>query len=105
MVEPAVLVRALDRDQVGRLLDDSDDCVVAPRVAADLAGLLLGQVPALTAEADALLDLGDRGGQRAGLVLRDAQEVEREPLRCTLADAWQARELRDKVVHGRAEHR
>ena len=104
VVEPAVLVRALDRDQVGRLLDDADDGVVAARVAADLARLLLGQVPALAAEANALLDLGDRRGERGGLVRRDAQEVEREPLRRSLADAGQARELRDEVVDRGAEH-
>src|SRR5947207_1914774 len=76
VVEAAVLVRPLDRDQVGRLLDDADDGVVAARVAADLAGLLLGQISALAAEANALLHLGDRGRQRAGLVLGHAEEVE-----------------------------
>src|SRR5262245_62559489 len=103
VVEPAVLVRALDRDQVGGLLDDADDRVVAPRVTADLAGLILRQVPALAAEADPLLDLLERAREGQRLVLRHAEEVEREPLRRALADAWQARQLCDEVVDRRAE--
>src|SRR5690242_8573050 len=104
VVEPAVLVRALDRDQVSWLLDDAVDGVVAACVAADLARLLLGQVPALAAEADALLDLLERAGERERLVLRDAQQVEGEALRRPLPDAGQARELCDEVLDGRAEH-
>src|SRR6185369_15154452 len=69
VVEPAVLVRTLDRDQVRGLLDDADDRVVAPFVTADLAGLVLGQVPALVAETDALLDLLERAGQCERLLL------------------------------------
>ena len=64
VVEAAVLVRALERDHVDRLLDDADDGAVAARVEADRAELLLGQVAALAAEADALLDLLDRVRER-----------------------------------------
>ena len=60
VVDAAVLVGALHREHVGRLLDDADERLVAPRVEADDAELLLGQVPALAAEADALLRLADR---------------------------------------------
>ncbi len=77
---------------------------VAPRVEADRAELLLGEVPALAAEADALLHLADRRRERERLLLRHLQEVEREPLRRAAADAGQARQLRDEVVDGRAEH-
>src|SRR6185503_7529115 len=105
VVEAAVLVRALDRDQVGRLLDDADDRVVAALVAADVAGLVLGQVPALVAEADALLDLFERAGEGESLLLRHAQQVERKPLRGALAHARQAGQLRDEVLDRRAEHR
>ena len=79
--------------------------MVAPRVGADLPELLLGQVPALAAEADALLDLDDRGGERERLLLRTPEDVEREPMRGALADARQPRQLRDQVVDGQAQHR
>src|SRR3954470_9404532 len=105
VVEAAVLVRALDRDQVGGLLDDADDRVVAPLVAADVAPLVLSQVPALVAEADALLDLFERAREGERLFLRHAQQVERKPLRGALAHARQAGQLRDEVFDGRAEHR
>src|SRR5207253_2346388 len=104
VVEAAELGRSLEREQVGRLLDDADHRVVAARVEADRADLLLGQVPALAAEADALLDLDDRGGERERLVLRYAQQVEREPLRGARPDPGQARQLRDEIVDGGREH-
>src|ERR671915_420322 len=53
VVEAAVLVRPLERHDVDGLLDDAHDGAVAPRVGADAAELVLGQVPALAAEADA----------------------------------------------------
>ena len=86
MVEAAVLRRALEREEVDRLLDDADDRVVAPRVEADRAELLLGEVAALAAEADALLHVLDRVGERQRLLLRHLEEVEREPLRGAAAD-------------------
>ena len=70
VVDAAVLVRLLERDEVGGLLDDADDRVVAAGVEADAAELLLGQVAALAAEADALLRLADRLGERERLLLR-----------------------------------
>jgi hypothetical protein len=73
VVEAPVLVRALDGDEVGRLLDDADHRPVAPRVQADLTHVFLSEVPALAAEADALLDLRDGGGEGACFVLRDAK--------------------------------
>ena len=57
VVEAAELRRPLERDDVDRLLDDADQRVVAPRVGADAAELLLGEVAALAAEAHALLHL------------------------------------------------
>jgi hypothetical protein len=41
--------------------------------------------------ADGLLDLADGVGQRQRLLVRDAEDVERKPLRRALADAGQAR--------------
>ena len=104
VVDAAVLVRALDREKVGGLLDDADDRPVAARVRADAAELLLGQIPALTAEPDSLLHLADRVCEREGLLLGDAEDVERKPLRRARAHAREAGELRDQVVDERAEH-
>ena len=59
---------------------------------------LLGEVAALTAEADPLLGLPDRLREGDRLLLRRAQEMEREPLRGARADARQAGQLGDQVV-------
>ena len=97
-------MRPLDRDQVGRLLHHADHGAVAPRVAADLAGLLLGEVAALGAEADALLDLLECGRERQGLVLRHPEEVEGEPLSRPRPDSGQPRQLRDEVLDRGRKH-
>ena len=80
MVEAAVLVRPLERDHVDRLLDHADNGAVAACVEADHAELLLGQVAALAAEADALLHFLDRVRERDCLVLLRREDVEREPI-------------------------
>src|SRR5215210_3341152 len=59
VVAPAVLVGALDRDHVARLLDDADQRRVAARVGADGAAGALGEVEADLAERDLLLDVAD----------------------------------------------
>src|SRR5262245_18079001 len=105
MVEAAVLRRALERDEIGRLLDYADHRVIAAGVAADRARLLLGEVAALAAEADALLHLVDRLGERERLLLRHLQQVEGESLRRARADPRQPRQLRDEVVDRGGQHR
>ena len=62
------------------------------------------RLPHSPAEADALLHLVDRVGERERLGLRDLEDVEREPLRRAAADAGQPRQLRDEVLDGGAEH-
>ena len=104
VVEAAELGGALERDDVDGLLDDADERVVAARVAADRADLVLGQVAALAAEAHPLLHLRERGGERERFVLRPLQDVEGEPLRRPRADAGQAAQLRDEVLDRGAEH-
>ena len=79
------------------LLDDADDRAVAARVRADRAELLLGQVPALAAEADALLDLVDRARERERFLVRHTEEVEREPLSRARPTPGSG-ELRDEVL-------
>ena len=74
VVAAAVLVRALDRDHVAGLLDDADQPGVAALVLADAAARAVGQVEADLAQPDPLLDLADRLGQRAGVLVGRAQE-------------------------------
>ena len=104
VVEAAVLRRPLERDDIDGLLDYADRGAVAPRVEADRAQLVLGEVAALAAEADALLHLLDRAGERERLLLLRLEEMEGEPLRRAAADARQARQLRDEVLDGGAQH-
>ncbi len=104
VVEAAVLVRPLQGHDVGGLLDDADDRPVAPSVAADLAGLVLGPVAALVAEAHALLRLLERAGERERLVRRRAEQVEGQPVRGPGAHPRKARQLRDEILDRRAEH-
>ena len=94
-------MRALEREQVRGLLDDADGRVVATRVGADAAQLRLGEVAALGAEPHSFLHVLDRGRERQGLVLRPREEMEGEPLRSSLPDSGQLRELGDEVVDGR----
>ena len=102
VVKAAVLVRPLERDDVDRLLDDADRPVVAARVEADRAGLLLGEVPALAAEAHPLLHLGERSRERERLLGGSLKDVERQALRRALADPGEAGQLGDEVLDGRA---
>src|SRR5829696_8996794 len=63
VIQAAVFVRPLERDEVDGLLDDADESTVPSLVTADLAALLLGQVAALGTEPDSLLDVSDRLGE------------------------------------------
>src|SRR5439155_936976 len=74
VVQAAELARPLDRDEVDRLLDHADHRVIAASVAADRTDFLLGQVPALVAEAHTLLDVLDRRRERKRLVQRSLQD-------------------------------
>src|SRR5207248_4388643 len=95
---------ALERDEIDRLFDDADDRAVASPVEADGADLLLGEVAALVAEADAFLHLADRFPERVRLGRRHLQQVEGEPLRRPAPDARQARQLRNEILNRRGEH-
>src|SRR5262249_7296790 len=101
VVGAVVLVRALHRDHVAGLLDDTDERLVAARILADAAALLVGQVEADLAEPDPLLDLADGVRQRLGVLTGGAQDVEGEPLRRAAADAGELGELRDEALDGR----
>src|SRR5690606_9663531 len=88
----------LDRDDVLRLLHDADDRRRAPRVAADLALLLLGDVPADLAEAHARLDVADHLDEARDVLRVLGEEVERDALGALGPDAGQPPELVDQVL-------
>jgi hypothetical protein len=93
-------VRALDRDHVRGLLDHADDLWVAPLVSADPAGRSIGQVEAGGAQANPLLDLLDRLGQREGFLVGGAQQVKGQPLGAAPADPGQLGQLGDQALDG-----
>ena len=104
VVEAAELVRALERDEVDRLLDDADRAcgrgarrgrsrTPPPRSGCRTRGRS-GRAPSPPRS---------RARARAPL-LRALEEVEREPLRRALPDAGQPRQLRDEVLDRGREH-
>ena len=103
VVAAAVLVRALDRDHVAGLLDHADQRRVAALVGADRAARALGEVEADLAEADLVLDVADRVGERVGVLRRRAQHVERQPLGGAVADAGELAQLGDQALERRGE--
>jgi hypothetical protein len=104
VVTATVLVRALDRDHVARLLDDADQRGVAPLVLADRAARALGEVEADLAQRDLVLDVADRLGERVRVLLARAQDVEGQALRRAVADAGELAQLGDEALDGRREH-
>ena len=98
------LVRALDRDHIRGLLDDTDQLGVAALVGADPAARSVGEVEADLAQADPLLDLADRVGEGEGVLVRDPEQMEGKPLGGPSTDAGKLGELRDQTLHGRRVH-
>ena len=70
VVAAAILVRSLERDHIGGLLDDADHRGVAALVLADPTARALGEVAADLAQADPLLDVADRLSQRVRILGR-----------------------------------
>src|SRR4051794_10317848 len=103
VVAAAVLVGALDRDDVARLLDDADERRVAALVGADRAARALREVEADLAERDLLLDVADRVGERVSVLRARAQHVEGEPLGGAVADAGQLAQLGHEPLDGKGE--
>ena len=104
VVQAPELVRPLEREQVGRLLDDADERAVAARVAADRRSAPPRSGSRTRGRSGLVLDVADRVGERERLLLRDAQQMEGEAVRRARADSRQARQLRDEVLDGRGEH-
>lgn len=71
---------SLDRHNVERLPHDTNNGAASAGIRRHVAGILIRQVEALTAELDAALEIVKRICQLADLVRRTAQEVKREAL-------------------------
>src|SRR5262249_15880414 len=99
VVATTELVRALDRDDVARLFDDTHDVRVASLVTTERAQLAFGEVVTTPAPRDALLGFDDRVREPPRVFGRGLQEVEREGLRRLGADAGQPPEFVDEGLH------
>ena len=104
VVQTVELLGLLHGDDVPRLLDDADGCGVATVVAAHVAELALGHVPAATTERDTGLDLDDGVGQAFGVLLGQLQQVEGNALGRLGPDTRQTAELIDQLLDGGGVH-
>src|SRR5262249_17897302 len=77
----------------------AERAAVARGIAADAAGILLGDVEARRAVEDPRLELGERVGQLADFLGRSLEEKEREPLGRLRPDAGQPLERVDQPRH------
>src|SRR5205823_757843 len=93
VIDAAELARLLHHRYVLRLLDHADYALVARRVRAEDARILIRDVVAGGAVGDALLHLADGVAQPLGLVTRILEDVKREALRAFGADAGQLLQL------------
>ena len=87
MVNAGKFPRPLHCDHVLRVGDHADDAVVAALVVTDRADVAIRQILADGAEMHRFFCLGQHGGKLRDLILRQAQEVKRQPLRRLAADA------------------
>ena len=87
VVEAAVGAGLLNREDVLRLLDDAQDGGIARAILTDLAAVRLAQIEAHLAEAQVVLDVGDRLGQLPCLFAGGPQQVKGHPLGGPGADA------------------
>ena len=93
MVHAMVFPRPLHGDHILRLCHNADETVVALGVSADRAQLLIGQVLTDRAEANAVLRVQNGLRKALRLILRQRQDIKRQPLRRLHADAGQTRKL------------
>lgn len=93
------LAGPLDRDDILRLLHHADDRLVAARVAADVALLLLRDIAAHRAEADLVLHLEEGVCEASDVGRLGLQDVEGDPLRALGTDAGQPAQFVDEVLN------
>ena len=100
-VEDAVPGAGLfDGADIGWLLDDAHQALIAGGAGAVEAGIDVGDVVADGTEAEALFDVADCGGKSYSILVIGAQDVKGEALRGFVADAGQLAQLFDEARHG-----
>src|SRR5206468_5076598 len=100
VIAAAVAAGALDRADVARFLDHAQQGRVAARVAADRAGILVGEVPADLARRNLSTDAPDGLRQALRGFRGLLQQMEREPLGGLAPDAGELSELRHELLDG-----
>jgi hypothetical protein len=105
VITAAKAARALDRDEIGGLLDDADHVGGALAVGADRARVGLGEAVAGLTEPRLLLQRLERVGETVRQAAIAPQHVEGQARGGLLADPGELRELLDQPIHrGRVRH-
>jgi len=100
MIATAIPPRSLDRADIARFLDHAQQGRVAPRVAADRAGVFISQIAACRARHDPSADSPDGLRQTLRGFRGLLQQMEREPLGGLAPDAGELGELRHELLDG-----
>jgi hypothetical protein len=97
VIDAVVGASLLDGGDVGGLLDDADEALVAGGAGAVGAGIDVCDVVAEGAEAEMLFDLADGVREGFGVLQRRTEDVKGEALRGLGADAGELAQLFDEV--------
>ena len=100
MEDSVEVLRLFDSGDIGRFFDDADQALVASGAGAVDARVDVGDVVADRTETEIGLDVADGGGERFGIVVAGAENVEGETLRTFGADSGELFQLIDQARHG-----
>ncbi len=89
---------ALDRPEIGDILDDAEQGRVAPRIAADRARVRAVEIAANAAGMDSRAGFGERGGERLQQALAALQQEERGTPRRARTEPGQLGEMLDETI-------
>lgn len=95
MIAPLEASRALDGNDVERLLDHAQDAVVAPRIKTDAAPIILGDVEAAFADFE-LVDVFEALSEILKLFLILFEKIQNQPLRHFRTDGRKRSEMADQ---------
>src|SRR5665811_1526102 len=98
VVAAAELTRPLDCDDIFGLLDDAEDRVIAPRILADTAFDVFGDIAAYRTEMNLRLDVGQHRRKTPYILRIGIEKKERDALRALGADAGKAPEFIDQIL-------
>ena len=99
VIDAVVAASLFNRGDVGRLLDNAYQALIACGAAAIYAGINVRDVAANRAQMKTGLDLTDRLGKQIGVFVAGAQDVKGEPLRRLAANARQLLQFIDEPRH------